>query len=219
MTPNNILTYISLILGLFVLIIHYLSKNKPFELKLISIYILFELATDLFLNPISKTLFKSEYTAAHIFTLVEFFIFSLIFRNILELKSKRFIFWLFSYVFILTFIYENFVIKNIGFDSISVGISNIILTTYSILCLSKFLKQAKPESILHLNFFITASSVIYFAGTLFIYTLFNSYIENNNFSEIYYFINPTVITIRNILLVAGAVINFNLQVTKKIIPA
>lgn len=219
MTPNFFLTYISLFLGLVVLVIQSLSKNKPLELKLISVFIIYELTTDLLLSPISKAFFKSEFIAAHIFTLVEFFIFSIIFRNILDKKHKESIFWLFSFIFIFTFAYENFIIKNTGFDSISVGTSNILLTAYSILCLSKFLKQSKSEDILHLNFFILSSSVIYFSGTLLIYTLFNSYIENKNFKEIYYLINPIVITLRNLLLVAGTVINFNSQTRKKMIPA
>jgi len=83
--------------------------------------------------------------------------------------------------------------------------------------LSQFLKTTKSENILHPNFFILSSSVIYFSGTLFIYTLFNSYVENKNFNDIYYLINPIVIAIRNIMLVIGIIYNLSLKQKEKMI--
>ncbi|MFN5055535.1 MAG: hypothetical protein ACK5EP_05730 [Bacteroidota bacterium] len=196
-----------------------MSKGKSKEFNLLSIYLSFELITDLILSPISKTIFKSEFIAAHIFTLVEFFIFASLFRIISKEKSKNFIFIIFSSVFTLIFFYENFISINRGFDSLSVGTSNIILTANAIICLSQFLKTTKSENILHPNFFILSSSVIYFSGTLFIYTLFNSYVENKNFNDIYYLINPIVIAIRNIMLVIGIIYNLSLKQKEKMIAA
>ncbi len=199
------------------MLIYSISKTKSEEFKLLSVYISFGLITDLFLSPISKKIFYSEYFAAHIFTFVEFFIFSLLFRAILKEKTKDLYFTVFSVVFTLIFVYENFILKNRGFDSLSVGTSNILLTINAIICLSQFFKKSKSENIFKPNFFILSSSVIYFSGTLFIYTLFNNYVGNKNFNDIYNLINPIVIAIRNSMLVVGIIISLSLKNKNNII--
>jgi hypothetical protein len=114
-------------------------------------------------------------------------------------------------------VYENFILKNRGFDSLSVGTSNILLTINAIICLSQFFKKSKSENIFKPNFFILSSSVIYFSGTLFIYTLFNNYVGNKNFNDIYNLINPIVIAIRNSMLVVGIIISLSLKNKNNII--
>lgn len=177
----------------------------------------YELLTDVLLSPISNKMFGSEFIAAHIFTFVEFFLFSSMFWAIYKEKARTMIFILLSSIFLCVFAFENFIIKNSEFDSLSVGTSNLLLTSNAVICLSQYLKSNKTVNLYSPNFLILASSIIYFSGTLFIYTLFKTYNNSKSFNDIYYLINPIVIFIRNILLLIAAIIKLNSNRKQKII--
>ena len=156
--------------------------------------------TDIIFNPASKFIFGSEFTAAHIFTVVEFSIFISIFFYLMKRKYKRTIVAISTLIFLSAFIFENLIIKNIGFDSLSVGTSYIILIICSVISIGDTIKYNSVNNFFNTYFLTLAAAIIYFSGTLFIYVLSNSFYSNYDFNRFYYLINPAVITLRNILL-------------------
>lgn len=182
-----------------------LSKVSSKFFKLISFYLGYELLTDLILNPASKFVFGSDFFAAYIFTFIEFIIFLLIFHSMMKKKYKNVLVITFSIIFLAVFTIENILWKNNNFDSLTVGTSYILLIISAIICIGEELKQSKPNYIFTPKFLIITSSLIYFSGTLFIYILSKSYYSNSDFNKYYYLINPSIISLRNILFILSLI--------------
>ena len=187
---------------------------------MLGIYLGYEFLTDIIFNPASKFIFGSEFTAAHIFTVVEFSIFISIFFYLMKRKYKKTIVAISTFIFLSAVIFENLIIKNIGFDSLSVGTSYIILIFCSVISIGDTIKyNSSKDYFINTNFLILSAIIIYFSGTLFIYVLSNSFYSNYNFNKFYYLINPTIITLRNILLFAALLILYQDNKKQKLIVA
>jgi hypothetical protein len=178
-------------------------SKKTRNLRLISIYLFAGLFTDLFLNPISKIYFNSPFFASKIFTATEFVLVSLYLFPLIQLKPKKILFLGFSSIFFLTVFTENVLNNNQNFDSISTGVSALLVLIYSIIYLfSKVSYESNQESFkIDSTFLIVSSLIIYFSGTFFIYILTKNNFIDQEFRSSYSLINALVLTSRNLILV------------------
>lgn len=200
---NTYLLYLSLLLGFIPVLLAFFFPKKTKNLRLISIYLFAALFTDLFLNPISEVYFNSQFVASKIFTVIEFLLVSLFLFPLIQLKLKKLIFIVFSSLFIVTIFTENILINNQDFDSVSTGVSALIVLIYSIIYLfSKLSFDLSPESFkIDATFLIVSSILIYFSGTFFIYILTKNNYLDEDFRSSYSLINALVLTSRNLIIV------------------
>jgi hypothetical protein len=197
----NILPYISVFAGLVPVLLYIQNRTNLPNFKLISIYLGYEFITDLFLNPASIFLFKSEFAAAHLFTLIEFFIFNYFFYSISTKAYRKKISIFFSSLFLFVFTYENFIVKDQRFDSLTVGTSTIFIISLAVMSLIDLTKKMKTKESNSFIFLAISSILIYFSGTLFIYLLSKAYYSDINFNKYYYIINPTIQILRDLLFI------------------
>lgn len=197
------LLYLSLFLGFVPIVISVFYQKKTRSLRIISFYLLITLLTDLFLNPISKIYFNSPFVGAKIFTAVEFGLVSLYLYPLIQLKIKKSIFILFSSIFVITIITENILIDNQNFDSVSTGVSALLILILSILYLFSRVSYNPNLEIFKIDspFLIISSIIIYFSGTFFIYILTKNNFLDENFRISYSLINALVLIIRNLIIV------------------
>lgn len=197
------LLYLSLFLGFVPIVISVFYQKKTRSLRIISFYLLITLFTDLFLNPISKIYFNSPFVGAKIFTAVEFGLVSLYLYPLIQLKIKKSIFILFSSIFVITIITENILIDNQNFDSVSTGVSALLILILSILYLFSRVSYNPNLEIFKIDspFLIISSIIIYFSGTFFIYILTKNNFFDENFRISYSLINALVLIIRNLIIV------------------
>lgn len=197
------LLYLSLLLGFIPILISIFFPKKTRNLRIISLYLFAGLFTDLFLNPISKIYFNSPFFASKIFTATEFVLVSLFLYPLIQLKLKKIIFLAFSFLFFLTLFTENVLINNQNFDSVSTGVSALLVLIYSITYLfSKVSYESNQESFkIDSTFLIISSIIIYFSGTFFIYILTKNNFIDQDFRSSYSLINALVLTSRNLILV------------------
>lgn len=197
------LLYLSLFLGFVPIVISVFYQKKTRSLRIISFYLLITLLTDLFLNPISKIYFNSPFVGAKIFTAVEFGLVSLYLYPLIQLKIKKSIFILFSSIFVITILTENILIDNQNFDSVSTGVSALLILILSILYLFSRVSYNPNLEIFKIDspFLIISSIIIYFSGTFFIYILTKNNFLDENFRISYSLINALVLIIRNLIIV------------------
>jgi hypothetical protein len=197
------LIYLCLLLGFIPIVIFVFSPKKTKNLRLISVYLIASLFTDLFLNPISIVYFNSPFIASKIFTFIEFVLVSLYLFPLIQLKIKKLIFIVFSSIFLITIFTENIFIKNQNFDSVSTGVSALFILVYSIIYLfSKISFDSNPDSFkIDSTFLIVSSIIIYFSGTFFIYILTKNNFVDQDFRSSYSIINALVLTTRNLIIV------------------
>ena len=187
------------------IVISVFSQKKTKNLRIISFYLFITFFTDLFLNPISKVYFNSPFIAAKIFTAVEFCLVSLYLFPLIHLKTKKSIFLLFSFIFAITLVTENVLNNNQSFDSVSTGVSALLILILSILYLFSRVSYNSNLEIFKIDatFLIVSSIIIYFSGTFFIYILSKNNFFDENFRTSYSLINASVLIIRNSIIVAA----------------
>jgi hypothetical protein len=114
--------------------------------------------------------------------------------------QKKILFGIGSIIFLFFFSYENFIIIQKNFDSISTGISGLIILIYCVYYL--FQKISQPNGLIDFdhNFFIIVSFIIYFAGTFFIYILSKNNFLDQKFQNSYILINSLILVTRNLLI-------------------
>ena len=197
------LLYLSLFLCFVPIVISVFYQKKTRSLRIICFYLLITLFTDLFLNPISKIYFNSPFVGAKIFTAVEFGLVSLYLYPLIQLKIKKLIFIVFSSIFVITIITENILIDNQNFDSVSTGVSALLILILSILYLFSRVSYNPNLEIFKIDspFLIISSIIIYFSGTFFIYILTKNNFLDENFRISYSLINALVLIIRNLIIV------------------
>ena len=179
--------------------------KKTKSLRIISFYLFVTIFTDLFLNPISKVYFNSPFIASKIFTAVEFALVSLYLYPLIQLKSKKSIFVYFSSIFATAIITENILIHNQSFDSVSTGVSALLILILSIIHLFSRVSYNSNLEIFKIDstFLIVSSIIIYFSGTFFIYILTKNNFFDENFRTYYSLINALVLIIRNLIMVVA----------------
>lgn len=190
-------------MGFIPIVISVFIYKKTRDLSLITIYLLGELLTDLLLNPISKVYLNSPFIASKFFTVFEFILVSLYLFPLIPIKIKKSIFILFSSIFAITLFTENFLIDNQSFDSISTGVSSLLILILSIFYLfSRVTYNSNPESVkIDSSFLIVSSFILYFSGTFFIYILSKNNFLDDNFRSSYSLINGLVLVSRNLIIV------------------
>ena len=199
------LLYLSLFLGFLPIVISVFFQKKTRNLRIISFYLFITLFTDLFLNPISKIYFNSPFVGAKIFTAVEFGLVSFYLFPLIQLKIKKSIFIVFSSIFAATVIIENFLINNQNFDSVSTGVSALLILILSIIYLFSRVSYNSNIEIFKIDppFLIISSIIIYFSGTFFIYILTKNNFLDENFRISYSLINGLVLIVRNLIIVVA----------------
>jgi hypothetical protein len=167
---------------------------------LIAVYLFLGIFIDLFVSPFFLLVFKSPFLGAHLFTLIEFLLLSIYLFIHIYTEKKILLFGLGSFLFLSLFIYENFIITQKNFDSISTGISALIILIYSIYYL--FHKINTPTGLINfdLSFLIIVSFIIYFSGTFFIYILSKNNLVDTNFQQSYILINTLILVLRNLII-------------------
>jgi len=181
-------------------LIYLINRQKVKKYAIISYYLLFGVFTDLFLSPTIDVFFKTPFGGARIFSIVEFSLLSFfIYRNTIS-NNKAKLFLLGSITFLVTTIYENFISSYNNFDSITTGISALIILIYSIFYLFQIISSPKGMPKLDASFTIIISFIIYFAGTFFIYILSKNNFIDKSFQELYTLINSSILILRNIII-------------------
>ncbi len=152
------------------------------------------------ISPLFLMIFKSPFLGAHLFTLIEFSIISIFLFSNSHATQKKLIFSIGSIFFIFSFIYENFIIVQQNFDSISTGISGLVILIYCIYYL--FHKVNQPNGLINLDhsFLVIVSFIIYFAGTFFIYILSKNNLFDEKFQKSYVIINSLILFLRNLII-------------------
>lgn len=178
-------------------------QKKTKDLRIITIYLFVTFFTDLFLIPISKVYFNSPFIASKIFTAIEFGLVSIYLYPLIKLNIKNSIFILFSSLFAITIFTENILISNQNFDSISTGVSALLILILSIIHLFSRVSYNSNLEIFKIDasFLIVSSIIIYFSGTFFIYILTKNNFLDVNFRTSYSLINALVLIIRNLIIV------------------
>ena len=181
-------------------LVYLFNRQKVKKYAIISYYLLFSVFTDLFLTPTIDVLFKTPFGGARIFSIVEFSLLSFfIFRNtISNIKAKLFLFG--SITFLLATLYENFIATYNNFDSITTGISALIILIYSIFYLFQIISSPNGIPKLDAGFTIIIAFIIYFAGTFFIYILSKNNFIDKSFQQSYTLINSSILLLRNIII-------------------
>lgn len=191
-------------------------QRKLAELKLITFYLFAAIFTDLFLNPISKVFFNSPFLASKIFTFFEFTLVSIYLFPLIKLKVRNKFFAISSLLFVATIFTENILEKNQNFDSISTGVSALIILIYSIMHLfSRVNENTNYTSFkIDASFLTTSSFIFYFSGTFFIYILSKNYFLDNNFQYSYSLINALVLIIRNFIICISFLMSLKISFRK-----
>jgi len=188
-----------MLIGIFPVSFYFFYKGKLRNYSVIIIYLLLGIFIDLVLSPLLERIFNSPFLGVKIFTLFEFGLISYFIFSNLNSKIKNGLFAICSSFFLIAFFYENILSSQQNFNSISTGISALIILLYSIHFL--FHKINSNENIsLDNNFTLIVSFVIYFAGTFFIYILTKNNFFDKNFQHLYSLINSVVLMLRNILI-------------------
>lgn len=197
---NNYLPYLSVFLSFIPVILYFIYKDKLKSGRLIVIYLISGVVVDLFISPLFLLLFQSPFLGAHLFTLIEFSIISIFLFYNTSTTNKKIVFFIGTFFFICTFSYENFIITQKSFDSISTGISTLIILIYSIYFL--YNKANSPNGLINfdLSFLVIVSFVIYFSGTFFIYILSKNNLIDIKFQQSYIIINSLILALRNIII-------------------
>jgi two-component system, NarL family, sensor kinase len=100
---------------------------------------------------------------------------------------------------------ENVLINNQSFDSISTGVSALMILIFSIIYLFSRIKYNTNPEIFKIDgsFLVVSSIIIYFSGTFFIYILSKNNYFDENFRLSYSLINALVLIVRNILILTA----------------
>ena len=161
--------------------------------------------TDLILNPISEVFFNSLFIAFKFFTVIEFFLVSFYLFHLIKSRNRKTIFISFTSLFSITLFTENILIQNQNFDSISTGVSALLILVFSLIYLfSKVNYNSNPENFkIDGAFLVVSSIIIYFSGTFFIYILSKNNYFDENFRSLYSLINATVLITRNLIILAA----------------
>lgn len=192
-------------MGFIPIVISFFFPKKTKPLRLIAIYLFVTFSTDLFLNPISKVYFNSPFFAAKIFTALEFGLVSVYLFPLIKLKIKNIIFLIFSSLFTVTIFTENILINNQSFDSVSTGVSALLLLILSIIYLFSTVSHNSNLEVFKIDasFLIVSSIIIYFSGTFFIYILTKNNFLDENFRTSYSLINALILISRNLIIVVA----------------
>lgn len=185
----------------------YLVKKKHGKSQfLLTIYLFYSLLTDYIINPIIKHLFHDYSIGLRIYTILEFFIFSIYFLTIIGKSHRLLILFLTSIFFILSIL--DFSNNNYQFDSIPTGTSSIILISLSVIF---FYKQLKELNSLFLystaDFWNVVGILMYFSGTLFLFIYSQNNFENLEFKILFNSFLTVFSIIRNVLWLVGLLIS------------
>ena len=159
--------------------------------------------TDLILTPLFEIIFRSPFIGVRLFTLVEFFLLTSYFFKITNINYKLLCYYFLITIFLLVFVYENFINFQNNFDSIATGVSALSILIYAILFLYYKLKQNQIIEFRNIDITITISLILYFAGTFFIYLLSKNNFFENYFQNYFTIINSIFIIIRNLLIICA----------------
>ena len=167
--------------------------------------------TDLILNPISKVFFSSPFVASKLFTVIEFFLVSLYLFPLIQLKIKKSIYIVFISLFAITLFTENILIHNQSFDSISTGVSALLILIFSMIYLFSRMNYSSNPSNFKIDgsFLVVSSIIIYFSGTFFIYILSKNNFFDENFRSSYSLINALVLITRNLIILSAFITEVN----------
>jgi hypothetical protein len=115
------------------------------------------------------------------------------------------IFIAFTSLFAFTLFTENILIQNQNFDSISTGVSALLILIFSLIYLfSKVNYNSNPENFkIDGPFLVVSSIIIYFSGTFFIYILSKNNYFDENFRSLYSLINALVLITRNLIILTA----------------
>jgi hypothetical protein len=192
--------YLSVLLAAVSVIFYIFKRTNLSNVRLIALYSLFSIATDIFITPLLFHLTGNQFIGAKIFTLVEFhLIVFFVYQNLIT-KNRKKILISFISLFAISFLYQIIASNNNNFDSFATGVSSLLLLIISIY----FLYSKVSNNQAAFNFdsitIIVCAFIIYFSGTFFIYIFSSNYINSVKFKEIYNVINSIVLIIRNFLI-------------------
>jgi len=124
---------------------------------------------------------------------------------LIKSRIRKRIFISFTSLFSITLFTENILIQNQNFDSISTGVSALLILVFSLIYLfSKVNYNSNPENFkIDGAFLVVSSIIIYFSGTFFIYILSKNNYFDENFRSLYSLINATVLITRNLIILAA----------------
>jgi hypothetical protein len=149
-----------------------------------------------------QSLKRSSYIFNNIYTVIEFYLFSYFFYLVVKNATLRKTILPFSLLFFLFASYNFFYLNKLhDFDSTLAGVEAIILLTY---CIYYFVDELKAptELLIHttVRFWIVISTLIYFAGTFFLFIIAEGNMADRNFLRIYIIIASCVSILKNIIL-------------------
>lgn len=192
---DNLIVYISIYCSILPAA-SLLSKSIKWPLKIIGVYSIYSILSDLFLSKISQRLFGTEIISYRFFTLVEFALFcSYLYFSINQKKFKKII-PIAVLIFTISVIIDLSNLSFNDFDSLPTGIESIIILSLSILCLSEILNSSdlfrKPKA------WISFGLILYFSGSFFLFILSKNNLNNQEFANQYAIIISIFNIVKNI---------------------
>ena len=140
-TIISILLYTSIFSGVVPFLFYLLNRKELNNYSIIVLYLSIGVLTDLILTPLFEIIFRSPFIGVRLFTLVEFFLLTSYFFKITNINYKLLCYYFLITIFLLVFVYENFINFQNNFDSIATGVSALSILIYAILFLYYKLKQ------------------------------------------------------------------------------
>jgi hypothetical protein len=154
--------------------IFFYKKNKRKEVFILFIYVIISFATDFILSSLNKKLHPSSlFTVLSLFTILEYFFFTLFIYLVIKRAIFRRLFAALSIIFIIFSLIHYWL--NVGkqnFDSLPASVESILIVFFCILYL--FEQINTPEVVLvyeSYKFWIIIGFLIYLAGGLSLYIL------------------------------------------------
>lgn len=168
-------------------------------------YLAFSILTDLIITPALGYLFNNYFLGPKIFTLTEFSILSYFLYSVYLNKSFSKLYFALIFIFIGSIIAENLLSEFNSFDSVSTGVSSLILLFLCILTLYHRNFNTSQKIKFDSAFLFVSAFIIYFSGTFFLYILSKNYFVFDSFKTIYNNINSTILLLRNSIIVVATI--------------
>jgi hypothetical protein len=142
---------------------------------------------------------------SHFFTLIEMVLVVLMYSSWMKNRRNRMILSLCLFVFIIFWIVSKFTFEPLSLvDGWTAAISKILQITFSTLLLVDVVKESDMNWTDDSRLWIIAGIIIYSAGSIFIFALFNKMLQiSPDRLKIIWFLNWTLIIISNLLYTRG----------------
>ncbi len=197
------LIYFSILTAIIAATTTILKKEKSSYLRILSIYLIYCILSDLIFSKLSIKYFNTEIYAYRAFTIVEYFSLSFILRKFLLKKAYIKATVIFDYLFLVILLIDFYTNSFQNFDSMPTGIESVLILIISILVLLEKINNTE------LNFDISTSLpiglILYFSGTFFLFILSQRNFSDNNFSETYAYLVAIFNILKNSLIFIGLI--------------